>query len=337
LEAIGRWYPSPKHGFQTFAEAFHAGDKGLPGAQDALIKVLEDESQPALVRASAVARLGRYPSRKVFEALARALRMPDPDVRSAAIPAISRSGAAAISALLVPLLKDETRLVRMEAALALSGDAERTLSLEDKRLFDKALSEYVAGQLFNAERPESHTNLGLLYTRRGMPAEARAAFKEAMMIDPAFDAGVVSLADLERAVGDEKGAHAILQRALETRPKSATLLHALGLSLVRQKLYDKAIGQLAEAAALAPEEPRFSYVYAVALHGLGRKQEAMEALKSALAHHNYNRELLMTLLSYELESNYLRSALRHAELMVQLEPERADIRQLIDRLWRETR
>jgi hypothetical protein len=63
----------------------------------------------------------------------------------------------------------------------------------------------------------------------------------------------------------------------------------------------------------------------------------MEALKSALAHHNYNRELLMTLLSYELESNYLRSALRHAELMVQLEPERADIRQLIDRLWRETR
>lgn len=337
MDAIKSWLPTPKPGFHTFAEAFHAGDQGAPGAQDALIKVVEDDSMPGIVRASALARLGRYPSRKVGVIIARALQMADPEVRSAALSAVSRAGPTASSALLVPLLKDETRLVRMEAARGLAGDAERSLSLEDKQLFDKALTAYVAAQMFNAERPESHTNLGQLYARRGMVAQARASFKEAIAIDPAFDAAIASLADLERAVGDEQAAEAILQQSLQRSPRSATLLHAFGLSLVRQRRYEQALGMLAEAAALAPDEPRFSYVYAAALHGAGRKQEAVDILKAALARHANDREMIMALISYELEIKDFRSALSRAELMMRLEPERADIRRLIDRLRLETR
>lgn len=336
-DAIKRWNPTPKLGFQSFAEAFHAGDQGAPGAQDALIKVVEDESLPGNVRASALARLSRLPSRKVGDIVAKALQIADPDVRAAAISAVSRAGSTARSALLVPLLKDETRLVRMEAARELAGDAEQSLSAEDKRLFDKALDEYVAAQLFNAERPESHANLGQLYVSRGMLAQARASFKEAIAIDPAFDAAIASLADLERAVGDERAAEEILQQSLQKSPRSATLLHALGLSLVRQKRYEQALGRLAEAAALAPDEPRFSYVYAAALHGAGRKQEALDILKAALARRANDREMILALISYELDMKDFRSALSRAELMMRLEPERADIRRLIDRLRLETR
>jgi predicted CXXCH cytochrome family protein len=336
-DAIKSWFHAPKPGAQTFAEAFDLGDRGAPGAQSALIRVVEDASLSGIVRASAIARLGQYPSRQVMDVVARALQVNDPEIRSAAIAAISRAGTAARQALLAPLLKDETRLVRMDAASALAGEAEQGLSPDDRKLFEKALAEYVSAQLFNAERPESHANLGALYLRRGMIEEARAAFKEATEIDPTFVAPAISLADLERAGSDERAGEAILQRSLERNPRSGPLLHALGLNLVRQSRRNEALEKLAEAAKLSPEEPRFTYVYAVAVHGTGKVMEAVDILKTALVRHPYDREILMALISYEIQMQDFRSALRWAELMAQLEPERADVQQLIGRLRRGVR
>ena len=52
-EAIKSWYPSPKLGYQSFAEAFDLADRAAPGAQAALTKIVEDTSQSTIARASA--------------------------------------------------------------------------------------------------------------------------------------------------------------------------------------------------------------------------------------------------------------------------------------------
>lgn len=336
-DAIKTWYPSPNPGAQAFAEAFDLGDRGAPGAQTALIRIVEDKALSGMVRASAITRLGRYPSRKVGSVIAQALKIDDPDIRSAAIMALSRAASADRAALLVSLLEDGTRLVRMDAAHGLAGDAEQALSPQNRKLFQRALDEYIAAQLFNAERAESHVNLGSLYLRRGMVAEARAAFEEALVLDPAFHPAAISLAELERAASDERAAEAILLRSLRGNTRSGPLLHALGLSLVRQKRYGDALERLAEAAMLVPEEPHFTYVHAVAMHGSGKAREAVDILKAALSRHPYDREILMALISYELEMKEFTSALQRAELMGQLEPERGDVQRLIDRLRRAAR
>ena len=328
-DAIKTWFPSPKPGAQGFAEAFDRADRNAPGARADLLSSAEDASQSPFARASAIARLGTFPSSEVFDLVARSLPINDPNIRVSAIAVLSGADAATRQALLVPLLGDENRLVRMDAARALAGEAERQLSPVDRERFEKALAEYVAAQLFNAERPESHANLGALYQVRGKSGEARAAYSKAIEIDPTFYPAAIALAELTRAEGDERAAEAVLQKSLTANTNSGPLLHALALSFIRQKRTAEALEKLAEAAKLAPDEPRFAYVYAVALHDTGKPAQAIEVLKNTLAQHPYDRDVLMSLTSYEVEARDLSSALSHAELLKELEPDSREIEQLL--------
>ena len=73
-----------------------------------------------------------------------------------------------------------------------------------------------------------------------------------------------NLADLMRMQGREADAEAALREGLARAPEDATLHHALGLSLVRQKKNDEALKELKRATELAPGNARFAYVYGVA-------------------------------------------------------------------------
>lgn len=337
VDAVKTWNQAPLAGAQTFAEAFDLGDRGAPGAQRALLRVLEDSSLSGLVRASAIARLARYPSRGSLAAIAAALQLPDPHIRTAAIAALSNVPTSIRRPILAPMLRDETAVVRMDAARALAGEAEASLSAEERTQFQAAIAEYEAAQIFNAERPEAQANLGTLYAQRGLHDEARVAFGRALEIDPTFYPAAISLAELERASKDEAAGLAVLESSLRKNPRSAPLFYAQGLSLIRQKQMDAAVQKLSEAAKLATDDPRFAYVYAVALREIGKSQDAIATLKSALVRHPYDRDILMALMSYEVEAGDRSSALAHAVLLGTLEPERTDVQQMIARLRQQRR
>ncbi len=55
--AVRDWLGRDAAGYQTFAAVFHAAESGEPPALDALAAVAADTAQPAMVRASALARL----------------------------------------------------------------------------------------------------------------------------------------------------------------------------------------------------------------------------------------------------------------------------------------
>ena len=337
-DAIKSWHPSPKLGYQTFAEAFDLADRTAPGAQAALIKIVEDSSQSAIARASAIARLGRFPSAKSLAVIAQALKDTDSSVRMAAIASLADAEPQVRLALLPPLLADEVRVVRMDAARALAGATEQQLSPEDRKRFATALDEYIASQRFNAERPEAQVNLANLYLTRGQVGEAEADLLKAIEIDPTFVAAPITLAELRRSQGQESAAEDVLRGALKRNPDAAPLLHALGLSLVRQKRTDEAVDKLRDAAKLAPDEARFAYVAAVALHDTGKAAEGIQLLQEALSRHPYDRDILYALATYDMQAGEYSSALQRAELLHELEPENqqydqlsATIRQLLHR------
>jgi Tfp pilus assembly protein PilF len=328
-EAIKSWYPSAKLGYQTFAEAFDLADRAAPGAPPALIKIVEDTSQSAIARASAVARLGGFPSAKSLAVIAQELKDADPIVRMAAVAALADTDPRVRLALLPPLLADEVRVVRMDAARALAGETEQHLSPEDRKRFENALDEYVAGQRFNAERPEAQLNLANLYLTRGQVSEAEAALLRAIEIDPTFVPAPITLAELRRSQAHESTAEEILRGALKRNPDAAPLLHALGLSLVRQKRTEEALGKLREAARLAPEQARFAYVAGVAMHDTGKTAEGIQLLQEALSHHPYDRDILYALATYDMQGAQYSSALQRAELLRELEPENQQYDQLL--------
>jgi len=326
--AIAKWTGKPPGSFQNFAEALHAGSSGAPGARGALQAVIDDKAQPALARASAIDRLGRWLTPRTLETVTRSLDDPDPVVRLAAVEALGGSDPATRQRYLPRMLDDPVRTVRIEAARALAGAPEQGLAESRRPDFAKALDEYVRVQLYNADRPEGRMNLGNLYVQRGDAAAAIAEYRKAIETDPTFEAAYTNLADVHRNSGSEAQAEAALREGLSRNPRSAALNYALGLSLVRQKRKGESLKALATAAQLAPESARFAYVYAVALNDAGQSGEARKVLEAALARNPNDRDLLSGLAYFTAQGGDRARAKGYVKRLRELEPESQEYAQM---------
>jgi len=330
--AVKQWYPQAKPGFQAFAEAFAAAERGAPGAQRALVAAADDRESSGFARASAIQRLGRYLGPATLPTVRAALGDPDASVRAAAAGALAGVDPALRAQLLPPLLADPVREVRMGAARALAGAPEERLSPPERAKFGAALEEYVAAERFNADRPEGRANLGNLHATQGRVDDAMAAFRGALALDPTFGQAALNLADLQRSRGLEDEAEKTLRAALKRDPRSAPAHFALGLSLTRQKRSGEALRELAEAARLAPENTRFAYVYAVALNDAGQGGQARRTLEGALKRQPYDRDVLLALALFERDAGNRARALGHARRLAELEPESPQVQQFVREL-----
>lgn len=330
--AVSRWFPQSKPGFQTFAEAFHDADRGAPGAQLSLVRIADERTQPGIVRASALNRLGNFLTPQTLPAVRNNLGDGDPLVRAAAAHALAGADAVTRAQFLPALLGDPVREVRMEAARSLAGEPEASLSASDRQRFAKALAEYIAGQNFNADRPEAQADLGSLHALRGDPVAAEAAYRRAIELDPTFIQGSINLADMFRTQARDADAEKILRTALERSPRSAPLHHALGLSLVRQQRRPEALAELGRAVSFAPEDARFAYVYGIALNDMGKPAEALRVLETALVRSPYDRSLLFALISYQMAAGNPGVARKHANVLHELEPGNPDVERMVREL-----
>ena len=330
--AVKRWYPQPKPGGQTFAEAFAAAERGAPGASRALVAVAEDRGQSAYARAGAVRRLGRTLGPATLPTVRGALADPDALVRAAAVAALADADPALRAQLLPPLLGDPVRLVRIDAARALAGAPEARLSPPDRARLAAALDEYQAAERFNADRPEGRTNLGNLHATQGRVDEAIAAYRSALALDPTFTQAALNLADLQRSVGAEDEAEKTLRELLRRDRRSAPAHFALGLSLTRQKRTAESLKELAEAARLAPDNARFGYVYAVALNDAGRPAEARRELEGLLKRQPHDRDALLALALFERDAGNRARALALARKLAEVEPDSPQVQQLVREL-----
>jgi predicted CXXCH cytochrome family protein len=292
-DAVAKWYGPQRRNEPHYGEALDAAQRTKPGAARGLIAVVGDPDQPAIVRATAIAMLPQYPGRAADEAVRRALRDADPLVRHAAVAAHEAMPAEQAAAPLAPLLGDPSRAVRIEAARLIASVAEG-LGAEHKRAYDAAIAEFEAVQRGNLHGPEAWMNLGNLHARRGDIARAEEAYREALRREPAFVPAYVNLADLRRAEQRDDAAEALLRDGLRAAPGAAALHEALGLALVRQGDKRAALVEFAAAHKAAPAESRYAYVYAVALHGAGRRPEAIRVLTES-AKRGGGRDVLLAL------------------------------------------
>jgi predicted CXXCH cytochrome family protein len=337
VKQVEAWYGHTPRGHQRYAEALAAAAVGAPGAAGLVSAVARDGDQPAIARASAIARLASAPSAAAPDVVRSGLKDGDPLVRRAAAAALEGAEPARRVELLTPLLDDPVRAVRMEAARALAGAPRERLTDAQRAALERGLAEYIAAEQFNADRPESYVNLGLLYAAQRRPAEAEAALQAALVVDPRFVPASVNLADLYRAAGREAEGERVLRDVLKQDPRSAAAHHAFGLLLVRQKRMPEAMRELEAAARLAPESARFGYVYAVGLDGTGRRKQAIEALERNLARHPYDRDTLSALIAFTHEESGPGRALVYARRLAVLEPTNPEVGQLVRRLETEAR
>jgi len=105
-------------------------------------------------------------------------------------------------------------------------------------------------------------------------AQVRAAYQEALRLDPKCTAAYIGLAKTFMAAEDAPQAFAMYQKALEVVPNDANLWFEKGLTHARFKDFDGALTSLQRAAQLDPDNRLYARTVGMTLARAGRFDEA---------------------------------------------------------------
>jgi len=279
-----------------------AGRRHRPEAGPQLARLSGNTLYPAIVRATALTLLPAYPGQTTTEAFDRALSDEDALVRYTAVSNVTAGDPKRLVELLVPLLFDPVRGVRMQAASRLAGAPPELLKPYQRKAMDRDLEEFKASMERSLDFPYANFNLGNLYNALGDAARAESYYRRALEIDEIFLPAMSNLAMLLNSQGRNDEALSLLQKAAGAYPESGETTYSLGLLLAEMKRFPEAERALQRAARLIPANPRIGYNRALVLEYLNRPAEAERELSRILKLQPDSAETL-----YALADLYLRT------------------------------
>ncbi len=367
-DATLEWYGAKRRSKPHFALALAAGRRGElePGAEQTgdpqavrkeivrrLVRLAKNGDAGPIVRASAVALLGRYPTMSAQAANEQALQDGEPMVRLAAVrnlesfnpirasdmwsyrdlPAEARHQLQTQFERLrkhaAPRLTDQRRAVRAEAARVLSIVPPGVLTGGERQAFKAALAEFKAGQLASADQGAAHLSLGAVYGNQGRLDLAEESYKTAIRVQPEFVPARINLSLLYNHQGKKDEAAKLLREAIDYQPAYADGHYYLGLLLAEDpRQMPDALKELEQAANLASDRPRIHYNYALALQQQDRWQESADELKLALRLDPDSADYANALVSLYRQRRQWTEALKYAETLMRLLPDNPQAQQL---------
>jgi predicted CXXCH cytochrome family protein len=253
VDAFTRWYGQAKK--PHYGPTLAAGRESRPEARDELVRLAGNELYPAIVRATALSLLGRYPGEESTAAFAIALADPEPLMRHTAVNNVVASSPEELVELVAPLLFDPMKAVRMQAAVQLVDAPDQLLKPYQRDALAETLAEYRKAMEYSLDFAFAGHNLGNLAARLGDAAEAERYYRTAVSIDDLFYPAKANLAVLLNARGENEEAEALLRSILEAYPEQHEVAYSLGLLLAEMGRYVEAESFLAQAAAGMPDHP----------------------------------------------------------------------------------
>ncbi len=172
---------------------------------------------------------------------------------------------------LMPLIDDDSRLVRTEAARVLvASGAYGQLNDSERSRVDLAVEEVKQGLMVASDRAGAHMGWAMLCEQRGRIPEAIEAYETALRVEPLMTGARTNLASLlERVAEQTRGPQArqFIDRANELRkaelplmardaslaPDNADVQYRYGLALYLNGDHEAALNQLRLATELAPD------------------------------------------------------------------------------------
>ena len=330
-ERVAAWFPQGRSGTPHYGQAIHAARQWTAERGPLLLDVANDTAAPAIVRATAAGLLGAQLDDAALDTVENLLRGDEPLTQLGALDALAGAPPAVRIDLGQRFLSDPLRALRI-AAVRVLLPMRSELSQRRRNDLDAALTEYWAAQQFNADRPEGLLNAGSALVQLGRFAEAETALSAAIERAAYFTAAYVNLADVYRETGRETDAQTVLRAAVANNPQDAAGHLALGLSLVRSQQLPAAVATLQQAASLAPDDPYYQYVAAIALNSTGEREAALERLRDAHERFPGHRDTLFALATIHRDAAQLQQAAGWVRRLLALSPADAPARALLDEL-----
>jgi len=316
---------------------FHRFDQGDDRVIPNLAAIANSNSTAPIWRATAMEALGRAGGRDALQTATQLLYDDDPLLRTSTVAALQFLPIQQRLQLLTPLIKDPVKSVRMEVAASLSSlpldqltpKQLPTTTADDLR---QIFAEYLETLEEHADMPSMQLQLGIFHVSRGDTLAAESAYRKALAINKQLLPAYLNLADLLRGLGRDDEARNLLKKALGFAPDNGPTLHALGLLETRSKNTEAALDYLGRAAAQETSGTRHRFVYAIALHDLGKPREAITQLASLLRAVPDNTDVLLALANYHRELGEREKALGYASQLVRIAPGNQSFRALAQQL-----
>ena len=159
-EKVESWFGKSKR-FQ-YGEAFYAAKNKNNAAINQLKNISNNELYPPTIRALAIQNLGNFFPNSITTDIDGYLGNANPTLRLAAAMTMQINSIEDLNKLL-PLLKDETKAIRIESVRILSTLNKDLIPSEYKANYDKAYLEYFEVLRYNADFPIGKFNLANAY------------------------------------------------------------------------------------------------------------------------------------------------------------------------------
>jgi Tfp pilus assembly protein PilF len=317
-EYMVKWYGISRR--PCYGTTLDAGRKGLPDARKPLIKLSEDPLYPVIVRATALALLSFYPDEQSTKAMQLALDDPEALIRQAAIAYSTISGPEQQIKLIGPLLYDEVKAVRIEAARTLTVIPLEQLGERLKKPFQSALLEYRNAMEYSADFTAGRLNLGNMYANLGQVEKAEENYTKAIRIDKDFFPAQINLAILYNRIGKNNEAELLLREVMKSHPELHEAAYSLGLLLAEEKRFDEAATYLEIAAKGSPNRGRIFYNLGLLLQHLKKESKAEAALLKALETDPDNLDYLYAVAHHYIRRKKMRQAKTIVEQIISKHP-----------------
>lgn len=330
-DKVASWYGIRRRQQVHYGEIIAAARTGKPGAQQALATLAADMQMPAIVRATALDLL-RNDTTTGLGIRITATRDQDPEIRAAAADSLENAEAGQRISALTPLLRDRYRAVRIAAARSLSSLPADLMSIDQRRSFDAALTEYLSTQNVSLDMPGALLNLAVAYQNTGQRALAEQHYLSALKIDPDFTPARANLASLYNAGARNAEAIRLLNDGLQRMPDIGELQYALALILAEENRLPEAANALTKAAKLLPDRARVHYNLGLALQQLERRKPAEAALLKAQSLDPLDPEFAYALVVFYARGQQQKQAQHWAAKLQALAADNQRAGQLLERL-----
>jgi predicted CXXCH cytochrome family protein len=301
VQNVNKWYGERRK--PHYATILADAAAGKANADSALLKVVNSNLYPEIIRAAGMGYLSGYPGIKAQETVRKALSDPDPLLRHTAAENYTMADSAGLIKVLVPLLNDPIRAVRMEAAYRLSTYRREAFNGIQYSLFSKALDEYRSSQEYVADFPTGRYNLGNYYSKLNDFTRAEENYREAIAIDNLFYPAKINLAILYYKEGKVGPAEKLFLDLIKNHPETQEGFYYLALLYGEQKKYTEAISLLETAATKSNSSPRVFYNLGLLYQMTNQNEKCEVSFMKGLLADPCNFDLLYAMFVFQTKQN----------------------------------
>jgi Flp pilus assembly protein TadD len=148
----------------------------------------------------------------------------------------------------------------------------------------EAVTEFETATRLQPEALPPYVNAALAYNALGQNEKAEASLRRALNLDATNAAANLNLGMLLAEMGNMSGAEQAFRAAFKAKPQSAQTAYNLGVLLAKDHP-EEALDWCRRASELGRDNPQYGYTYAFYLHQAGRRDRALQVIRSVRERH----------------------------------------------------